>query len=123
VRQVLHYTIGAVLVFGAYFLGTFIAQRADIAIPGALIGLLVLLSVLLIFPAFERHLTQFAAAPLKHMSLLFVPAVLGISLYWDDIVNNALAIFVAIVLTTTISLGITAWCSQWLLNKKPNTDD
>ncbi|WP_338516528.1 CidA/LrgA family protein [Alteromonas gracilis] len=122
-RQVLHYITGAVLVFGAYFLGTFIAQRADMSIPGALIGLLILLSVLLFFPALERHLTQFAASPLKHMSLLFVPAVLGISLYWGDIINNALAIFIAIVLTTAISLGITAWCSQWLLNKKTNTDD
>jgi holin-like protein len=52
------------------------------------------------------------------MSLLFIPAVLGVSIYWADIQSNALAIAIAIIVTTSISLGITAWFSQQLFNSK-----
>jgi holin-like protein len=122
VRQVSNYTVGAGLVFGAYYLGVFVAHYTSVPIPGSLVGLLALLGVLFAFPLLERHVASFAMAPLKHMSLLFVPAVLGVTLYWNDIVNNALALFVAIVVTTALSLGVTAWSAQWLLSKKENVD-
>ena len=49
------------------------------------------------------------------MSVLFVPAVLGVSAYWKEIAQNGWAIGIAIVFTTCISLGISAKIAEKLL--------
>lgn len=116
-----NYVIGAALVFSAYYVGNLVTYTFALPIPGPLIGLLFLLTLLFIFPIFEHHVANFALTPLKHMSLLFVPAVLGVSLYWGDIQQNALAIVLAIVVTTSLCLGVTGWVSQRLFSKKNST--
>ena len=121
-RDVRNTIVGAILVFAAYYLGLFIVNVSELPIPGPLMGLFLLLATLFLFPQLEVHTARFVTFPLKHMSLLFIPAVLGVSIYWDDIQANALAIAIAIVVTTSISLGLTAWFSQQLFNSKNDTE-
>lgn len=120
VSNVRHAAVGALLVFAAYYLGLFVVNALALPIPGPLMGLLLLLGVLFIFPKLEVHTARFVSLPLKHMSLFFVPAVLGVSIYWSDIQTNALAIAIAIIATTSLSLGLTAWFSQKLFRSKKN---
>jgi len=122
VRDTRNIVVGAILVFTAYSLGTVIVSITGAPIPGPLIGLFLLLGILFIFPQLEAHTARFVTFPLKHMSLFFIPAVLGVSIYWPDIQSNALAIVIAIVVTTSLSLGLTAWFSQQLLNRKQKTN-
>ena len=112
--------VGAAAVFIAYYLGLLIVSAASLPIPGPLLGLFLLLVALLCFPTLEHHVARAVTLPLKHMSLLFIPAVLGVTMYWGDIKTYALAIVIAIVVTTSFSLGFTAWLSQQLLNSKKN---
>lgn len=118
-----NYVMGAALVFSAYYVGNFVTHTFALPIPGPLIGLFFLLAVLFTFPILEHHLATFALTPLKHMSLLFVPAVLGVSLYWSDIQQNALAIGLAIVVTTSLCLGATGWISQLLFSRKSSMSE
>lgn len=120
VSNVRHAAVGALLVFAAYYLGLFVVNALALPIPGPLMGLLLLLGVFFIFPKLEVHTARFVSLPLKHMSLFFVPAVLGVSIYWSDIQANALAIAIAIIATTSLSLGLTAWFSQKLFRSKKN---
>lgn len=113
-----NYIVGGILVFGAYYLGLVVTHLFALPLPGPLAGLLILLTFLFVFPLYERHVAAFATVPLKHMSLLFVPAVLSVTLFWSDIQQNSIALFIAIVLTTVLSLGITAWYSQKLFSSK-----
>lgn len=83
--------------------------------PGALTGLLILLAVLFIVPKAEPLVARAASPLLSHMSVLFVPAVLGVSAYWKEIAQNGWAIGIAIVFTTCISLGISAKIAEKLL--------
>lgn len=110
--------VGAAAVFIAYYLGLLIVSAVSLPIPGPLLGLFLLLVALFCFPTLERHVAVAVTFPLKHMSLLFIPAVLGVTMYWGDIKTYALAIAIAIVVTTSLSLGFTAWLSQQLLNTK-----
>lgn len=110
--------IGAASVFAAYYLGLLIVSATSLFIPGPLLGLFILLGALFCLPQLESCVARAVTVPLKHMSLLFVPAVLGVSAYWGDIKSNAWAILIAIVITTSFSLGITAWFSQRLFNSK-----
>lgn len=107
-RPVSKWCIGAMLVLGCFYLGTWLSNWASLPLPGALTGLFLLLIVLFVFPRIESSVA-FAATPLLiHMSVLFVPAVLGVSLYWQQIQQNALALGIAIILSTWISLGVAA---------------
>ena len=63
----------------------------------------------------------------KHMSLFFVPAIVAIIEYFDVILANVYAIFGAVIVSTMLSLAITAWLSQKLLyalnpRKKPSSE-
>jgi|TARA_Y100000034_G_C6738329_1_gene327483 holin-like protein len=117
-RAIKRYFVGALLVFLAYSVGVSITYYAALPVPSALVGLLLLLFILFKFPSVEVSVSTFVTGPLKHMSLFFVPAVMGVSLFWDEISSNALAIGLAIILTTAISLLLTAQVAQRLLVKK-----
>ncbi|CAB9492905.1 CidA/LrgA family protein [Alteromonas macleodii] len=117
-RNVSNAVVGAIVVFAAYYAGLFAVTMLALPIPGPLVGLCLLLGMLFTFPKLEVPTARFVTFPLKHMSLFFVPAVLGVSIYWDDIQANGLAIAIAIILTTSLSLGVTAWFAQKLFCSK-----
>ena len=119
-RNVSNAVVGAIVIFAAYYAGLFAVTMLALPIPGPLVGLCLLLGVLFTFPNLEVATAKFVTFPLKHMSLFFVPAVLGVSIYWDDIEANAPAIAIAILLTTSLSLGVTAWFAQKLFCSKLN---
>ena len=54
-RDVSKALVGAILVFAAYYLGLFAVNIMALPIPGALVGLLILLGILFIFPKLETH--------------------------------------------------------------------
>lgn len=117
-HQAISWAVGAVYVLACYSLGMMAVAISGVAFPGALIGLMLLLFLLFIIPSAERHIACFVTLPLRHMSLFFVPAVLGVSLYWGDIKSNAVSLVIAIVITTVVSFGFTAVFSQKLLHNK-----
>ena len=109
--------LGWVAILACYFLGEFIVLCFGISLPGALVGLLLLLIALI---ARQRPLYRLntAAQPLlRHMSILFVPAILGAFFYLDTLLNYGLAIALAVGASTLIAMGGTAWISQTLLIK------
>lgn len=109
---------GWAAILSCYYAGTALVTVLAIPLPPALVGLLLLL-VGLILRGRPASAVGVAASPLlKHMSVLFVPAVLGVGLYWQDIQQQAWSLFVAIVVTTTLSLGITAWAATHILSPR-----
>ncbi|GGF67165.1 CidA/LrgA family protein [Alteromonas lipolytica] len=109
---------GWLIITGCYLLGEFIVQMASIPLPGALIGLLLLLAGLLLRQRPAVAISRGAQPLLTHMSVLFVPAVIGVGLFWDEVRQNALGITLALVATTIIALGFTAWVAQYLMHRK-----
>lgn len=99
----------------SYYCGMFLSHQLSLPIPGPLLGLVILLALLFFSPNLEKYTTLAALPFLKHMSVLFVPAVLGVSLYWNDIASNSVALFVAIVGTTALCLGLTGWFAGKLM--------
>ncbi|WP_420935162.1 CidA/LrgA family protein [Alteromonas sp. A081] len=110
--------IGAFVILLAYYVGVFISISLSLPIPGPLLGLVFLLLLLFAFPNIEKHTTLVAQPFLKHMSVLFVPAVLGVGIYWSEIETNAVALVLAIGGTTVLSLGLAAWVANRLMKKK-----
>jgi holin-like protein len=95
--------------------GTALAVAAGWPIPGPVLGLVFLLLILIWRrgPPPDLHVT--AQGLLKQLGLLFVPAGVGIVDELHAIRANALAIAVAVPVSTLLALAVTGLLMQLLL--------
>ena len=114
-NQAVKIVVGTLAILGCYYSGIAIKHSTSLPLPASLIGLLLLLLLLFLAPRIEHAVAVSSAPLLKHMSLLFVPAVLGVSLYWSDIQTHLFSLALAVVGVTALCLGITAWIASKIL--------
>jgi holin-like protein len=89
----------------------------DLSFPPALLGIGIALLVLIVLQKVPKPIQVVAQPLLSHMVLFFIPAIVGIVAYVSLIIEFPLALLMAIVASTVVSLLITAWLSQKLLGK------
>ena len=96
-----------------------------IPVPGPVIGLLFMLVFLLSRKALKidepESLLNTSSALLTHLSLLFVPAGVGIITHVDRIKEQWLSISIALMFASIITLFVTAWSLKGfirLINKR-----
>lgn len=80
----------------------------QIPVPGPVIGMLMLFLTLLFRGCSAKSLDSASSALLSHLSLLFVPAGVGIMIHFDRIINEWQAISIALILSTIITMITTA---------------
>lgn len=76
-------------------------------IPGAVLGM-ALLFIWLVARNGDAALDTFTTAFLRHLSLLFIPAAVGIVAHLDRIAEEWLAIAVALLASTVVAIVSTA---------------
>lgn len=96
-------------------LGEALALVSGLPVPGPVLGMALLLAVLVWRPAGLQDLRPTAQGMLQHLSLLFVPAGVGVMQHLQRLGNEALAIGVALVVSTLVGLAVTAWTMLWLM--------
>lgn len=104
-------------------LGEAIAQLTDAPVPGPVIGLVALLAVLVWrqrrSAAIWVPLAEAADGLLAHLSIFFIPAAVGVMLYWEPLAREGLAWIVAIVASTVAAIAVTAWFLKDRLGPPP----
>lgn len=93
-----------------------------IPIPGPVIGLLLLFGFLLLRPAAIDAIEPTALELLRHLSLLFVPAGVGIMAAADKVRGEGVAIVVALVVSTTLAIAVTALVTRALMRRQLHRD-
>lgn len=83
-------------------------------IPGAVVGMALLFLYLVIRGSEDPGLDTFTAAFLRHLSLLFVPAAVGIVAHLDRIAQEWVAILAALLVSTVAAIAATAATVKWL---------
>ncbi|WP_179194722.1 CidA/LrgA family protein [Bacillus sp. EAC] len=87
------------------FIGNLIQQKFDLIIPGSIIGMLILFC-LLYLPFFKEKWVRYGSNFLnKHLTLLFIPATVGIIQY-SSLLNIHGFISIIIVLISTMLVFI-----------------
>ncbi|WP_101048298.1 CidA/LrgA family protein [Macromonas nakdongensis] len=86
-------------------------------VPGPVLGMALLLLALLLRPVWLQALRDTAKGLLQHLSLLFVPAGVGVMLHLQRLGDEAWAIGVALVLSTWIGMATAALTTVWLLRR------
>lgn len=95
--------INLALIFVCYAIGLWLSPKLPFAIPAALIGLFLLLVFLSIKGRVSPSMTTASRPLLNHMALFFVPVVIGVWQFRELLVEHWLAMFLVVVISTTIS--------------------
>ena len=77
-------------------------------VPGPVMGMIMLFLTLLVRGRAVAWVEPATGALLSHLSLLFVPAGVGLMVHFDRIENEWLPISIALVLGTVITMAATA---------------
>jgi putative effector of murein hydrolase LrgA (UPF0299 family) len=94
--------------------GEVIVHLAGLPVPGPVVGMLLLFLTLTLRGAAPEALRETCQALLSHLSLLFVPAGVGVLLHFKRLGAEWLPISVALVASTVITVGVTALIMRWL---------
>lgn len=87
--------------------GEAIAYALGLPIPGAVIGMALLFLYLVMRGREDADLDTFTTAFLRHLSLVFIPAAVGIMAHLDRIADEWPAIVVALVISTAAAIVAT----------------
>jgi holin-like protein len=99
-------TLATLLLFQC--LGDFVSFILNISVPGPVIGMLLLLLALRISTSLKVSIEQSSIAFLKCLSLLFVPAGVGVMVYASSVQKDLVALSITIVVSTALTLSVTA---------------
>jgi len=94
--------------------GEIIARAFDLPIPGPVIGLFLLILVLLRRERIPTGLDETATGLLSHLSLLFVPAGVGVIAHLTLLGNEWQAILGSLIGSTALTVLVTGWVLQKL---------
>lgn len=89
-------------------IGEAVARLADLPVPGPVLGLVLLLAILALRRAVPGTLESTAGGLLKHFSLLFVPAGVGVLQHLPRIEAEWLAIAAALLVSSVSTIVVTA---------------
>jgi holin-like protein len=95
---------------------------AAMPIPGPVAGMVLLLIALLIRGRAPDAMTAAGDGLAKHLSLLFVPAGVGVMQYAARLTTEWLPIVVALGVSTVLAIATTAVAFQWLVRRQENAD-
>lgn len=95
-------------------LGEVLARAAGLPLPGPVVGLVILLGWLITQGGPGPELRSTSNSLLRHLSLLFVPAGVGIVTQLDALAQDWLAILVSVLVSTALGLAVTGLVMQRL---------
>ncbi len=95
--------------------GEVAARAFGLPVPGPVIGMALLFGGLLVRGGAPEGLRAVSGGLLRHLSLLFVPAGVGVSAHLERLGAEAMPIAAALVGSTVIAIAGTAALMAWLL--------
>jgi holin-like protein len=107
--------LATLLVFQLF--GETLVRTLGLSIPGPVVGMAFLLLALVVRPSFLAAIKPTSQTLLQHFSLLFVPAGVGVMLHLQRLGDEALAIGVALVISTWVGLASAALTMAWLMKR------
>lgn len=95
--------------------GEILARGLMLPVPGPVIGMLLLFGVLVLRQKAPEWLETTSTRLLSYLSLLFVPAGVGVLAHLNLLRTEWLPILLVLVGSTLLTMGTTAWILQRLV--------
>jgi len=110
------------LIFCCQLLGELFVTATGLPVPGPVVGMVLLFVGLLIKGAVPDDLGAVGDALIQNLSLLFIPAGVGVMLHMQLIGRDWLPISVSLVVSTVLTIAVTASVMVWLSPRAPGPD-
>lgn len=106
------------ILYGIYWIGTWIERIFHLPVPGSVIGMILLFLLLqtnIIKLSWIREGTDFF---IKHLTLFFIPATVGIINYLELFIGKGFLLVVITIISTVLVMAGSCLISQWLIRRK-----
>jgi len=94
--------------------GELLVRSLALPIPGPVAGMALLFAGLLVRGSVPEALDRVGSTLLAHLSLLFVPAGVGVITHLSRIAGEPWALLLAIGPATLVAIVVTGWVMAWL---------
>jgi len=108
---------GLAILIALQLLGEVIAGATRLPIPGPVIGLALLAGFALLRGRMPESVTMAGDGVLKHLSLLFVPAGVGLIAFGDRLLAEGTRLMVVLVVSTALTMIITALAFRFFVKR------
>ena len=105
------------LLFLFQLIGEVLAVGLHLPLPGPVAGFVCLAAVLAVLPPLRRAIEPTAGGLLRHLSFLFVPASVGVIQQVGRLRAEAVAVGVAILVSTLLTLAVTGLTFQFVARR------
>jgi holin-like protein len=102
------------LIFGCQLAGELIVAATALPVPGPVCGMVLLFAGLVVRGGVPAGLARVGDGLLGHLSLMFVPAGVGIMMHAGLIAREWLPIVIALILSAVLTIVLTAGLMLWL---------
>ncbi len=99
-------------------IGEILVHWTGLPVPGPVVGMVLLFVTLVVRKGASESLQGSASSLLSHLSLLFVPAGVGVMQHFDRVTSEWLPIAVALIVSTVLTLAVTALVMRHLLARQ-----
>lgn len=120
--QLFKIIIHIILLYGLYICGTWIQQSLNLFIPGSIIGMILLFSLLMTKAIKPNWIKDGSQLLIKNMPLLFIPVTVGIINYLELFTGKGILLAIIILVSTTLVMVSAGHVSQRLLRKVDHHD-
>jgi len=112
------------LIFLCQLFGESIVTLLGLPVPGPVVGMALLFVGLSIKGGIPSDIAMVGDSLLKHLSLLFIPAGVGVMLHAKLLQAELLPISVALLVSTLLAIAVTGLMMRWLMKDgKPDPQE
>ena len=108
------------LILACQLIGEFAVSTAKIPFPGPVVGMILLFVFLSIKGRVPEELGNVAGALLNNLSLMFVPAGVGVMVHFRLLGTDALPISIALLISTLLTIAVSALVMVLLKKRFPD---
>lgn len=112
-----------ILLLGCQFLGEVTVRFLHLPFPGPVVGMLMLFIYLIINQGVPKQLEDVSQVLLKHLSLFFVPAGVGVMAHFELLKTDAWPLIIAIIVSTAVGIVVTGLVMGAMLKPEASTSD
>jgi len=89
-------------------LGELVSHFLLTLIPGPVVGLVLLLGWFSVRKGIARDVDTVATALVQNLGLLFVPAAVGVVMFWPQLRAHAVAVAAALIVSVVLTIAVSA---------------
>jgi holin-like protein len=111
------------LILACQLAGELVSAWGKLPVPGPVIGMVLLFIILMVRGGIPDNIAQTGDGLLKHLSLLFVPAGVGVMLHFRLLGQDWAAVAAALIVSTLVTIAVTGWVMAWLSGRGAPRDE